>query len=123
MKISKIEVIFLPVKSQDDAKAFYEGKLGFNTIVDMPMGPGKRWLQMALPGDGVTISLEDNSEKLRRSHTQHLVLSVIDIEALRTDLIKRGVNVSALEIQPFGKFANFIDPDGNEWTLREEVKR
>ncbi|MBL7888303.1 MAG: VOC family protein [Bacteroidia bacterium] len=123
MKISKIEVIFLPVKSQNGAKAFYEDKLGFSTIVDMPMGPGKRWLQMALPGDGVTISLEENTEKLRRNHIQNLVLSVLDIEPLRADLIKRGVNVSALEVQPFGKFANFSDPDGNEWTMREDVKR
>jgi hypothetical protein len=50
---------------------------------------------------------------------------VTDIDAARTELGERGVELSA--VQQLGdtdgsKFAFFADPDGNEWAL-QEVRR
>src|SRR5690242_351958 len=40
MGINKIEVISIPVSNQQRAKEFYVGTLGFDLIVEAPMGDG-----------------------------------------------------------------------------------
>jgi uncharacterized glyoxalase superfamily protein PhnB len=35
------------------------------------------------------------------------------------ELKKRGVDISDVETQAWGKFVHFNDPDGNAWTLQE----
>ena len=51
-----------------------------------------------------------------------LQLVVQDIEAARTQLIERGVQVSGiqhLDPRDGGKFVFFTDPDGNSWAVQE----
>jgi hypothetical protein len=67
-----------------------------------------------------------------------MFLVVSDIEAARTELIARGVDVSeafhydrdhhavpGLEAarQSYGSYASFSDPDGNRWVLQEVKTR
>ena len=51
-------------------------------------------------------------------------LSVDDLDALRAELVGRGVEVSeVVQMGPVGtpgsRYAFFQDPDGNSWTLQE----
>lgn len=51
-------------------------------------------------------------------------LSVDDLDALREELVGRGVDVSEVvqmgpEGTPGSRYAWFRDPDGNAWTLQE----
>jgi uncharacterized glyoxalase superfamily protein PhnB len=46
---------------------------------------------------------------------------VADAAAARADLAGRGVEVSEVDEQPWGKFVYFADPDGNTWSLQEIV--
>jgi catechol 2,3-dioxygenase-like lactoylglutathione lyase family enzyme len=47
----------------------------------------------------------------------HLVVD--DIEAARTALLGRGVDVSGVDDMGGVKYAYFADPDGNSWALQE----
>ena len=70
---------------------------------------------------------------------RNLYLVVSDIEAARTQLVARGVDVSEVfhragpgkppvsgrdpERRSYSSFATFSDPDGNEWLLQEVTAR
>jgi hypothetical protein len=45
------------VGDQDAALAFYEA-LGFERRLDVPIGEGARWIEVAPPGAAVTLALE-----------------------------------------------------------------
>ncbi len=46
----KLELILLPVSDVDRAKTFYLEKVGFELLVDTPIGDGMRVVQMTPPG-------------------------------------------------------------------------
>lgn len=132
----KLELVLLPVADVDRAKAFYTEKVGFNLDVDTEPTPGFRIVQMTPPGSAcsITIGTFGTSVELAEPGSvrgMHLVVS--DIEAVRTDLVERGVEVSEIthfeagERKPgldpdrsnYGSYADFSDPDGNTWVLQE----
>ena len=43
---------------------------------------------------------------------------VADAAVAREELLGRGVEVSEVDVQPWGNFVYFADPDGNGWTLQ-----
>jgi len=44
---------------------------------------------------------------------------VQDADVARRELIARGVDASEVDVQPWGSFVTFSDPDGNTWTLQQ----
>jgi uncharacterized glyoxalase superfamily protein PhnB len=44
---------------------------------------------------------------------------VSDVKEVRDELVKRGVEVSDIEVMPWGSFAYFSDPDGNSWSFQQ----
>ena len=44
---------------------------------------------------------------------------VADAAAARAELLERGVSVSDVDVQPWGSFVFFADPDGNSWALQQ----
>jgi uncharacterized glyoxalase superfamily protein PhnB len=44
---------------------------------------------------------------------------VEDVEAARQHLIGNGVAASEVDVQPWGSFVTFSDPDGNTWALQQ----
>jgi uncharacterized glyoxalase superfamily protein PhnB len=44
---------------------------------------------------------------------------VADADAIRQELLSCGVEVSAVDDQPWGRFVYFSDPDGNRWALQQ----
>jgi uncharacterized glyoxalase superfamily protein PhnB len=48
-----------------------------------------------------------------------LQIVVEDVEAARRELLDRGVRASDVDVQSWGSFVNFSDPDGNTWTLQQ----
>jgi uncharacterized glyoxalase superfamily protein PhnB len=47
------------------------------------------------------------------------MLVVDDIEQAHAELTGRGVDVSDVDDQPWGRFVSFKDPDGNAWTVQQ----
>jgi uncharacterized glyoxalase superfamily protein PhnB len=48
---------------------------------------------------------------------------VADVEAARQDLLAHGVRASDVDVQPWGSFVTFSDPDGNTWSLQQLPQR
>jgi predicted enzyme related to lactoylglutathione lyase len=133
----KLEVIPLPVSDLDRAKEFYGG-LGWPLDADFRHN-GDRAIQFTPPGSQCSIHF---NPKGKPGSAQGMFLVVSDIEAARADLIRRGVEVSAIfhfasgpgpfggqvigvapDRQSYGSYASFSDPDGNSWLLQEVTTR
>ena len=79
-----------------------------------------RWMELRpSPDAGTSISLVTWFEEMPPGSAQGLVQRVGDIEAKRAELLERGVGVEEIYETPWGRFANFRDPDGNGWALRQ----
>jgi uncharacterized glyoxalase superfamily protein PhnB len=48
---------------------------------------------------------------------------VPDAEAARRQLLDAGVEASDVDVQPWGNFVHFKDPDGNSWALQAVESR
>jgi catechol 2,3-dioxygenase-like lactoylglutathione lyase family enzyme len=130
----KLEVVVVPVSDVDRAKRFYSERLGFVVDVDHRAGEDFRVVQLTPPGSACSITIGTGLVKSPPGSLQGLQLVVSDIEAARTELVARGVQVS--EIQHFvdgvphegrgedwNSFIFFSDPDGNGWTVQEAPAR
>jgi catechol 2,3-dioxygenase-like lactoylglutathione lyase family enzyme len=113
-----IEVISIPVSDQNIAKEFYL-KIGFELIIETPMGNGDTWLQLGLPGQTTSISLVTWFSKIAPGSSQGLVLHTEDIKKEVDELRAKGLTVKDIDDTPWGKFAEFSDPDGNGMVLRQ----
>ena len=112
----KIELIPVPVTDVDRAKAFYE-KIGFNADHDHQVGEGLRFVQLTPPGSACSIVIGDGITE-KAAGTQEIQVVVADAHAARAQLLETGVETSGIDVQPWGTFVYFQDPDGNSWSLQ-----
>lgn len=120
MGIQDISLISIPVSDPERSKQFYAGVLGFAVINDSPMGENMRWLMLAPPGGGAAITLVTWFESMPVGSLKGTILRVDDIDAAYEDLASKGVTFSGpIEEQPWGRFAQFDDPDGNGWIINQ----
>jgi catechol 2,3-dioxygenase-like lactoylglutathione lyase family enzyme len=78
-----------------------------------------RVVQLTPPGSACSIAIGTGILDTPPGSVQALHLVVSDIDAARSQLIERGVEVG--EVQDLGGvlYAAFEDPDGNGWTLQQ----
>ena len=115
--ITKLSHTSFFVDDQDKAFDFYVNKLGFEKVDDQPMSETERWLEVAIPGTQthIMLGLRGQSGSDRTGMTG-FVLHADDIEATCATLKDRGVTLTQeLSTQPWGKWAQIIDLDGNEF--------
>ena len=139
----KLEVVIVPVSDVDRAKVFYE-KVGFRLDIDVANG-NFRGIQFTPPQSEASIIFGKGVTSAKPGSIDQLVLAVDDIDAARSDLIARGVDVSEVfhyaggpfnnavenprvagrdpEGRSYFSFASFEDPDGNRWLLQEITMR
>ncbi|HTK09605.1 MAG TPA: VOC family protein [Ktedonobacteraceae bacterium] len=116
---TKVGTISIGVSNQDNALDFYINKLGFEKIDDQPMSETERWLEVALPGTEthIMLGLRGQSGGDKTGFTGY-VLHTDNIEETCETLKARGVNIShELSNEPWGKWAQFADLDGNEFGI------
>ncbi|GAA4954962.1 VOC family protein [Actinoplanes utahensis] len=112
----KIELIPVPVSDVDRAKAFYE-RIGFVVDHDHRVHPGLRFVQLTPPGSACSIAIGDGLTQ-RQPGTQEIQVVVPDAHAARKQLVESGVEASDVDVQAWGSFVHFTDPDGNSWSLQ-----
>jgi catechol 2,3-dioxygenase-like lactoylglutathione lyase family enzyme len=113
-----IEVVSIPVSDQEASKHFYLS-IGFELIIEAPMGDGSTWVQLGLPGQTTSITLVNWFANMAPGSMQGLVVKTDDIEKEYAELKAKGVNIKDIDPTPWGKFATFYDPDGNSLVLRQ----
>lgn len=119
MAITSFEILSVPVSDPQRAKHFYRDVLGFALIREEPMGPGMSWIQLAPPGQGVTIALVTWFEQMKPGGLQGVMVNTDDIDAEHALLRGRGLVIGEINQEPWGRYALFSDPDGNGWILRQ----
>jgi predicted enzyme related to lactoylglutathione lyase len=103
----------------DRAKAFYTEKAGFNADHDHRVSDEIRFVQLTPPGSACSIALGAGIVDTPPGSAQGLQLVVSDINAARSELVERGVEVSEVQEFPWGSFVFFQDPDGNSWSVQQ----
>lgn len=115
-----LELVPVPVTDIERAKVFYQDLLGFRLDVDVTPQPGVRIVQLTPPGSACSITLAEGLPTLDMppGALRGLHLVVADIEAARTAIAERGVEISEVEDLGGVLYAFFADPDGNTWCLQ-----
>jgi predicted enzyme related to lactoylglutathione lyase len=127
-----LEVVTLPVSDVDRAKGFYES-LGWRFDIDLVVSDEVRTVQFTPPHSACSIQFGQGGTTAQPGSAQAMILTVRDIDAAREDLVRRGVDVSEVEVRRPAGFdenarsyfarASFSDPDGNRWQLQEVTTR
>ncbi len=119
----KLELVPLPTRDVDRAKAFYVDRVGFGLDHDVQPGNGMRIVQLTPPGSACSIVIGVGIKDPDDPPVQGLHLVVADVAAARQALVDRGVEVSEVDDMGGVKYAYFSDPDGNSWALQELLPR
>lgn len=115
----KLELVQVPVSDVDRAKAFYTEKIGFTADHDHQVTAELRFVQLTPPGSACSISIGTGLTEMSPGSIKGLQMVVADVRAVRDDLIRRGAEVSEIDVQSWGTFVYFSDPDGNTWALQQ----
>jgi catechol 2,3-dioxygenase-like lactoylglutathione lyase family enzyme len=113
----KIELVALPMTDVDRAKAFYVEQVGFQADHDHQVTDAVRFVQLTPPGSACSIVLGTGITQMPPGSQQGVQCVGADVAAARRDLLARGVEAS--DVQPWGSFVTFSDPDGNTWALQQ----
>ena len=119
----KIELVAIPVTDVDRAKKFYVEQVGFNADHDHQVHPGLRFVQLTPPGSACSVVLGVGVTEMAPGSQKGLQVVVADAAAAREQLVSRGVDASEVDVQPWGLFVRFADPDGNTWALQQVPPR
>ena len=138
----KLEAVVIPVSDVDRAKEFYES-LGWRLDADLG-NDDFRIVQLTPPGSACCIQFGTGLTSAPPGTAQGLLV-VSDIEAAHDELIGDGVDASGVfhdgsggfnrfahdvrasgpdpQRRTYASFAEFSDPDGNDWQLQEITNR
>jgi catechol 2,3-dioxygenase-like lactoylglutathione lyase family enzyme len=89
----RLEIVVAPVSDVDRAKRFYGG-LGWRLDADFAAGDDFRVIQFTPPGSACSVIFGKNVTAAAPGSARGLYLIVSDIEAARTELFARGVELS-----------------------------
>jgi len=115
----KIELVAIPVADVDRAKTFYVDQVGFHADHDHQVSDTLRFVQLTSPGSACSIVLGTGITEMPPGSQKGVQMVVADVAAARQQLIANGVHASEVEVQPWGSFVYFSDPDGNTWALQQ----
>jgi predicted enzyme related to lactoylglutathione lyase len=115
----KIELVAVPVSDVDRAKAFYVEQVGFNADHDHQVSDTMRFVQLTPPGSACSVVLGTGITEMPPGSQKGIQMVVADAAAAREQLVAHAVEASEVDVQPWGKFVYFSDPDGNRWALQE----
>lgn len=113
----KLELVAVPVTDVDRAIAFYTEQAGFTLDHDHQIADGLRFVQITPPGSACSIVLGEGITD-RPPGSAQLQVVVDDARVAQAELRERGVEATDVDVQPWGTFTSFEDPDGNSWAVQ-----
>ena len=116
--ITRLKFVSIPTRDQERALKFWTEQMGFEIATDQPLGE-QRWIELKIPrGEtGIVLWTQEGQED-RIGTFFNGSFSCDDIEFSYRQLSERGVEfVHAPKKQPWGHYAIFKDPDGNQFVL------
>src|SRR5690242_1846672 len=119
----KLELVPVPVTDVDRAKAFYVDQVGFHADHDQRVSDELRFVQLTPPGSACSVVIGEGITEMAPGSQRSLLAVIDDADAARAELAGRGVAVSEVDEQSWGRFVYFADPDGNSWALQQRPRR
>ena len=121
LNVHTVGRVCVTVADTDRAIDFYVDTLGFDKVVDVPMGPDMRWVEVALPGTKTTVALAPPPPGQGAGAAQTgIILDTTDVDADHAALKAAGVDVDA-EVSRWGDPVPpmfwFRDPDRNSLAI------
>jgi catechol 2,3-dioxygenase-like lactoylglutathione lyase family enzyme len=115
----KLELVSIPVTDVDRAKDFYVNQVGFSADHDHQVNDLLRFVQLTPPGSACSVVMGTGITDMTPGSQRGVQVVVEDVKAARDHLIANGVAASEVDVQPWGSFVTFGDPDGNTWALQQ----
>ena len=118
--------VALVVREYDEAIRWFTVSLGFTLREDTPLGPGKRWVLVAPPGEGgasllLARAATPEQSRLVGNQSGGRVLLFLHTDDFQRDYDRmRGGGVEFVEgprEESYGTVAVFKDLYGNKWDL------
>ena len=119
----RLELVIIPVADADRAKSFYVDQIGFHADFDQRVNDDLRFVQLTPRGSACSIAFGEGLTPAEPGSVRGLLVVVDDVAAAHAELSGRGVAVSAIDDQPWGRFVYFQDPDGNSWSVQQPQAR
>src|ERR1700683_5757489 len=117
--ITHLKFVGIPVLDQQAALKFYTDKLGFEIATDQPFSSTQRWIELRIgnsPTRFVLFTPTGHEDRIGTFFNGSIACD--DVEATYRQLRQRGVEfIQTPQKQPWGTFAKFKDPDGNQFVL------
>jgi catechol 2,3-dioxygenase-like lactoylglutathione lyase family enzyme len=117
LNVTQVGRVCVTVSDTDRAIDFYVDTLGFDKVVDVPMGDAGRWVEVAVPGAVTTIALAPPPPGGEAGGTQTgICLDTSDVDADHATLKAAGVDVDDDVTRWGGPVPPMFwlrDPDGN----------
>jgi catechol 2,3-dioxygenase-like lactoylglutathione lyase family enzyme len=119
MTIRNVQLLSVPVSDQDRARDFYVDTLGFDLVTDTQLQPDMRWVMVKPPQGQTALTLVTWFPTMPAGSLKGTVLETDDLDADVERLSGLGVSIAnGIEDAPWGRFAQFDDPDGNGIVLQ-----
>jgi catechol 2,3-dioxygenase-like lactoylglutathione lyase family enzyme len=117
LNLTQVGRVCITVADTDRAIDFYVDKLGFEKVVDVPMGEDMRWVEVAIAGTPTTIALAPPPPGQTAGGAQTgIILDTTDVDADHAALKAAGVDVDD-EVTRYGgpvpPMFWLRDPEGN----------
>jgi predicted enzyme related to lactoylglutathione lyase len=117
--ITQVKLVGIPVTDQQRALRFYTEQLGFAVATDQAFSERQRWIELRVANSATRVVLftpEGHEDRIGTRFNGSFACD--DVQATYRQLAARGVTfVAEPQQQPWGTFAIFRDPDGNEFVL------
>ena len=102
LNIHTVGRVCVTVADTDRAIDFYIDTLGFEKVVDVPMGPDMRWVEVAIPGAETTIALAPPPQGQEAGGSETgICLDTSDVDGAHAALKSAGANVDD-EVSRYG---------------------
>ena len=115
----KLELVAVPVSDDDRAIKFYTDQVGFHLDHDQQVSDDLRFIQLTPSGSACSIVIGKGITDMKPGSQKGLQMVIKDAQKAHNELASRGVEVSDVEVMPWGSFVFFSDPDGNKWALQQ----
>ena len=117
--ITHVKFVSVPSRDQERALRFWTEQVGFTLLTDQPFGDSQRWIELAVHDSDTRLVLftpEGHEERIGGFFNGAFACD--NVEKTYEELLARGVEfVTAPAKQPWGTFAVFKDPDGNQFVM------
>src|SRR5438128_1476485 len=121
LNLTQVGRVAVSVADTDRAIDFYVNTLGFEKVVDLPMGPEARWVEVAVAGTPTTVALAPPPPGKRAGGAETgIILDTTNVDADHAALRAAGVDADeevARWGDPIPPMFWLRDPDGNSLAI------